>query len=68
VGFGDLLGGLRKVGVDLVLLIDTTNSMQSIIDDVKNEARSFIANLQQMVPASRVASYYRKGDEYPGSI
>ena len=65
-GFGDLLGGLRKVGVDLVLLIDTTNSMQSIIDDVKNEARAFIANLQQMVPASRVAvvAYRDKGDEY----
>lgn len=65
-GFGDLLGGLRKVGVDLVLLIDTTNSMQSIIDDVKNQAREFIANLQQMVPASRVAvvAYRDKGDEY----
>lgn len=65
-GFGDLLGGLRKVGVDLVLLIDTTNSMQSIIDDVKHQARAFIANLQQMVPASRVAvvAYRDKGDEY----
>jgi hypothetical protein len=65
-GFGDMLGGLRKVGVDLVLLIDTTNSMQSVIDDVKNQARAFIANLQQMVPASRVAvvAYRDKGDEY----
>lgn len=65
-GFGDLLGSLRKVGVDLVLLIDTSNSMQSIIDDVKNEARSFIGNLQEMVPASRVAvvAYRDKGDEY----
>lgn len=61
-----MLGGLRKVGVDLVLLIDTTNSMQSIIDDVKNQVRAFIANLQQMVPASRVAvvAYRDKGDEY----
>ncbi|MCC6846854.1 MAG: VWA domain-containing protein [Deltaproteobacteria bacterium] len=65
-GFGDLLGGLRKVGVDLVLLIDTSNSMQSIIDDVKTQVRAFIANLQQMVPASRVAvvAYRDKGDEY----
>ncbi len=65
-GFGDLLGGLRKVGVDLVLLIDTSNSMQSIIDDVKNQVREFIGNLQEMVPASRVAvvAYRDKGDEY----
>jgi Mg-chelatase subunit ChlD len=65
-GFGDVVGSLRKVGIDLVLLIDTTNSMQSIIDEVKNEVRGFIANLQQMVPASRVAvvAYRDKGDEY----
>ncbi|MCC6763980.1 MAG: VWA domain-containing protein [Deltaproteobacteria bacterium] len=65
-GFGDVLGSLRKVGVDLVLLIDTTNSMQSIIDDVKNQVRGFIADLQRMVPSSRVAvvAYRDKGDEY----
>jgi len=65
-GFGDVLGSLRKVGIDLVLLIDTTNSMQSIIDEVKDEVRAFIGNLQSMVPASRVAvvAYRDKGDEY----
>jgi Mg-chelatase subunit ChlD len=65
-GFGDVLGGLRKVGIDLVLVIDTTNSMQSVLDEVKEEVRSFIGNLQQMVPASRVAvvAYRDKGDEY----
>jgi hypothetical protein len=65
-GFGDLVTGMRKVGIDLVLVIDTTDSMESIIDEVKAEARSFIRNLQQMVPASRVAivAYRDKGDEY----
>jgi hypothetical protein len=64
--FGDLLGGLRKVGIDLAIVIDTTNSMQSVLDEVKGEVRSFIGNLQQMVPASRVAvvAYRDKGDEY----
>ena len=65
-GFGDVLGGLRKVGIDLVLVIDTTNSMQSVLDEVKEEVRTFIGNLQQMVPASRVAvvAYRDAGDEY----
>ncbi len=65
-GFGDLLGGLRKVGIDLAIVIDTTGSMQSVIDDVKTEVRSFIASLQEMVPASRVAvvAYRDKGEEY----
>jgi len=65
-GFGDLVGGLRKVGIDLAIVIDTTGSMQSVIDDVKREVRSFIGSLQEMVPASRVAvvAYRDKGDEY----
>ena len=64
--FGDVLGGLRKVGIDLALVIDTTNSMQSVLDEVKDDVRSFIGNLQQMVPASRVAvvAFRDKGDEY----
>jgi hypothetical protein len=65
-GFGDMLGGLRKTGIDLVLVIDTTNSMQSVLDEVKGEVRAFIGDLQQMVPASRVAvvAFRDKGDEY----
>jgi hypothetical protein len=65
-GFGNLLGGLRKVGIDLVIVIDTTNSMQSVLEEVKREVRGFIGDLQQMVPASRVAvvAYRDKGDEY----
>ncbi len=65
-GFGDLLGGLRKVGIDLAIVMDTTGSMDTVIEDVKTEVRSFIASLQEMVPASRVAvvAYRDKGEEY----
>jgi hypothetical protein len=65
-GFGDLLGGLRKVGIDLALVIDTTGSMDSVIEEVKTEVRRFIADLQEMVPASRVAvvAYRDRGEEY----
>ena len=65
-GFGDVVQGLRKVGIDLALVIDTTGSMQSVIEDVKREVRGFIGDLQEMVPASRVAvvAYRDKGEEY----
>jgi hypothetical protein len=65
-GFGDVVSSLRKVGIDLVLVIDTTGSMQSVIEDVKKEVRAFIGNLQATVPASRVAvvAYRDKGEEY----
>lgn len=36
--FGDYVGGLRKVGLDVALVIDTTESMQFVIDQVKEHA------------------------------
>lgn len=65
-GFGDYVGGLRKVGLDLVLVIDTTESMQFVIDDVKARLSSMVASVQRMVPTSRVGIvvYRDRGDEY----
>jgi hypothetical protein len=64
--FGDYVGGLRKVGLDLVLVIDTTESMQFVIDQVKEHATSLVENLQRMVPTARigVVVYRDQGDEY----
>jgi hypothetical protein len=64
--FGDYVGGLRKVGLDLALVIDTTESMQFVIDEVKAHAASLVENLQRMVPTARVGVvvYRDQGDEY----
>jgi von Willebrand factor type A domain len=64
--FGDYVGGLRKVGLDLVLVIDTTESMQFVIDEVKQHATALVESIQRMVPTSRVGVvvYRDKGDEY----
>ena len=64
--FGDYVGGLRKVGLDLALVIDTTESMQFVIDEVKGHAAALVANLQRMVPTARigVVVYRDQGDEY----
>jgi hypothetical protein len=64
--FGDYVGGLRKVGLDLVLVIDTTESMQFVIDEVKKRATSLVKAIQRMVPTSRVGivAYRDQGDEY----
>jgi putative intracellular protease/amidase len=65
-GFGDYIGGLRKVGLDVVLVIDTTDSMQFVIDDVKAKMSQLVAGIQRMVPTSRVGVvvYRDKGDDY----
>jgi hypothetical protein len=65
-GFGDYVGGLRKVGLDVVLVIDSTDSMQFVIDDVKQKLSQLVGAIQRMVPTSRVGVvvYRDKGDEY----
>jgi hypothetical protein len=65
-GFGDYIGGLRKVGLDVALVIDTTDSMQFVIDDVKAQMSQLVAGIQRMVPTSRVGVvvYRDKGDDY----
>jgi len=65
-GFGDYVGGLRKVGLDVALVIDTTDSMQFVIDDVKEKLSQLVGTIQRMVPTSRVGIvvYRDKGDDY----
>jgi hypothetical protein len=64
--FGDYVGGLRRTGLDLALVIDTTESMQFVIDEVKKDLAALVRSLQRMVPTSRVGIviYRDRGDEY----
>lgn len=64
--FGDYVGGLRKIGLDLVLVIDTTRSMQFALDEVKKRLTNLVTAIQRMVPTSRVGIvvYRDQGDEY----
>lgn len=64
--FGEYVGGLRKVGLDVVLVIDTTHSMQFVIDEVRSRLKEFVATLQRLVPTTRVGIvvYRDKGDDY----
>jgi len=65
-GFGDFIGGLRKVGLDVALVIDSTDSMQFVIDSVKGRFTKLVASLRAMVPTSRIGivAYRDSGDEY----
>ena len=65
-GFGADLGGLRKVGLDVALVIDTTDSMQFVIDDVKTQFKALVGTIQRMVPTARIGivAYRDLGDDY----
>ena len=65
-GFGDHVGGLRRVGIDVVLVIDATDSMQFVIDSVRERLSKTIESLQTMVDTTRVGivAYRDRGEEY----
>jgi hypothetical protein len=63
---GDYVGGLRKVGLDVALVIDATDSMQFVADSLKSRLLKLISSLHKMVPTTRIGivAYRDKGEEY----
>jgi von Willebrand factor type A domain len=53
-GFGGFIGGLRRSGLDVTLVIDGTGSMKRVIDDVKNKMRLLILAIHRLVPTTRM--------------
>jgi hypothetical protein len=53
-GFGGFIGGLRRSGLDVALVIDGTGSMKRIIDDVKAKMRLLILAIHRLVPTTRI--------------
>lgn len=53
-GFGGFIGGLRKSGLDVVLVIDGTGSMKLIIDDVKDRMKQLVLAIHRLVPSARI--------------
>jgi len=62
--FGKYVGGLRKVGVDVAVVVDSTGSMQTVIDDLKERLDDMVATLQRLVPTARIGAVaYRDRDD-----
>ncbi len=62
--FGKYVGGLRKGGLDVVLVIDATGSMQNIIDDLKRRLSDVVRTMQRLVPTARIGAVaYRDRDD-----
>ena len=62
--FGKYVGGLRKVGLDVAIVVDATGSMQSIIDELKQRMDDLALSLQRLVPTARVGAVaYRDRDD-----
>jgi hypothetical protein len=61
--FGKYVGGLRKGGLDVVIVVDSTGSMQNIIDDLKRRLNDIVRTMQRIVPTARIGAVaYRDRD------
>jgi hypothetical protein len=61
--FGKYVGGLRKGGLDVAIVVDSTGSMQNIIDDLKRRLVDVVRTMQRLVPTARIGAVaYRDRD------
>jgi Mg-chelatase subunit ChlD len=65
-GFGRHIGELRGVGLDLVLVLDATDSMTPFIEQAKVRLQSVLSVVTGLVPNARVGivAYKDYGDDY----
>jgi Mg-chelatase subunit ChlD len=52
--FGTSIGDLRKRGLDIVLVIDGTGSMNLIIDDLRARMPQLVQSIHRLVPIARI--------------
>jgi von Willebrand factor type A domain len=53
-GFGGFIGELRRKGLDIVLVIDDTGSMDLIINDVRDRMDELVMAIHRLVPIARI--------------
>ena len=53
-GFGGFIGGLRKSGLEVALVLDGTGSMLRVIGDAKTRMKQLIFALHALVPTARI--------------
>src|SRR5437868_1316510 len=62
--FGKYVGGLRKVGLDVAIVVDSTGSMQNVIDEIRRRMDDLAATMQRLVPTARIGAVaYRDRDD-----
>jgi hypothetical protein len=64
-GPGTSIGDLRKRGLDIVLVIDGTGSMNLIVNDVKAKVPQLMSSIHRLVPIARIGIivFGDKGEE-----
>jgi Mg-chelatase subunit ChlD len=68
--FGREIGGLRKTGLDVVLVLDATDSMTPYIEQAKKRLQQVVDVVTHLVPDARfgVVAYKDYGDDWPNAV
>ena len=64
-GFGGFIGKLRRQGLDVVIVIDGTDSMRMVMDDVKARMNQILGAIHHLVPTARIGVVVYGGAEEP---
>jgi len=64
--FGKMVSRLKKDGLDIAIVFDSTGSMQNEIDQMKNRIERIGNTLFKMIPRTRISvcTYRDRGDEF----
>jgi hypothetical protein len=54
--FGQYVTKLRRVGLDVALVVDATGSMQNVIDELKQRLGTLVGTMQRLVPTARIGA------------
>jgi hypothetical protein len=63
--FGRYVGSLRKVGLDVALVVDSTGSMQNVIEEMRRRLDALTVTMQRLVPTARIGAvaFRDRGDQ-----
>ena len=61
-GFPGFIGDLRRKGLDVVLVVDGTDSMRMVMDDVKARMTEIMRAIHHLVPTARMGIVVYGGD------
>ena len=67
-GFPGYIDNLRRKGLDVVLVIDGTDSMRMVMDDVKARMTQIVRAIHRLVPVARVGIVVYGGEGEPMDI
>ena len=65
-GFGEMVTRLKRTGLDIAIVFDSTGSMRSELQEVKNDIERICNTLFELIPQTRISicTYRDRGEDF----